>query len=145
MKRNLAAVVAAVGLLCWAYQANAQETKSYEKVAKLIRLVSEDGFEPTTATLVAGELMCPSGQAYVTILSCMAELLHTPDFEQAMKAECLHEEKKLDCHKSRSSSLVNVLKVYDMLIPGESPTKHLVVKIDISGADRYVNYGSLDF
>jgi hypothetical protein len=145
MKLGLLVLGFSAGLAICAPTAPAQELKSYEKVAKLIQLTPDDAFEPTTATLVAGELMCPSGSAYVAIISCMAELVNTPDFEAQMKAECMREEARLDCRKTRSSKLVNVLKLYDMLIPGEEPQKHFLAKVDIAGTERYVSDKSLDF
>ncbi len=127
-------------------RALARELKAYEKVASQIQLVPDASFEATTATLVAGEVECPSGKALMTVFSCISQIMSAPDFSTAIKRECLHEEKVLDCRKTTKATPVNVIGAYDMLVPGETPSKRMVARVrGGSDIDRYVGFAALDF
>jgi len=122
------------------------EEKAYEKLARLIQVTPEADFEPTVATLVAGELSCPSSTALVMVISCASELLSAPDVTAAILAECKRESTELGCAKIKASQRVNVLKVYDLTIPGKPPDKRVLAKVRLkSGGDSYVGVASLDF
>jgi hypothetical protein len=132
--------------VCFAGSTGAQRTKAYEKVAASIDLIPEADFEPTIATLASGELSCPSGRAFVIVMSCASQLMGAPDVEQAILAECKRTESKLGCRKIRQNQQVNVLAVYDMAIPGSTPEKRILAKVRAgTSANQYVGVASLDF
>jgi uncharacterized secreted protein with C-terminal beta-propeller domain len=140
-------IIVVAGLIALAFAAPAPaEEKAYEKLARLIQVTSEDDFEPTVATLVAGELSCPSSRALVMVISCASELLSAPDVTAAVMAECKRESAELGCAKTKASQRVNVLKVYDLTVPGKPPDKRILAKVRLkSGDDSYVGVASLDF
>ena len=132
--------------LFFAGSAGAQGTKIYEKVAASIELTPEEDFEPTVAILVAGELSCPSGRAFIIVMSCASQLTSAPDMAEAIVAECKRTQSKLGCHKTHQKQQVNVLAVYDMTIPGSAPQKRILAKVRAgAGENRYVCVASLDF
>lgn len=64
----------------------------------------------------------------------------------AVLAECKRESAELGCAKTKTSQRVNVLKVYDLTIPGNQPNKRILAKVRLkSGDDSYVGVASLDF
>lgn len=122
------------------------EEKTYEKIARLIQVTPEDDFKPTVATLVAGELSCPSSRAFVMVMGCASELLSAPDVTPAVLVECKRESAELGCAKTKASQRVNVLKVYDLTVPGKPPDKRILAKVRLkNGDDAYVGVASMDF
>jgi hypothetical protein len=94
----------------------AEKPKAYEQLATSIKLVPQETFEPTAGTLVVGELSCPSGRAYVIVLGCISQLFGAPDMHRAIVAECIREEEKLGCHKTRQKQTVNVLELLSKVV-----------------------------
>jgi hypothetical protein len=79
-------------------------------------------------------------------MACAAQLLSAPDLSQAVRAECSRERDSLDCHKTKTNQLVNVLMVYDMTLPERATDKRMLAKVRLKGGDeRYAGFAALDF
>jgi hypothetical protein len=123
------------------------EEKVYEKLGRLIQFIPVDDFKPTVATLVAGELACPTTRAMGTALGCASELLHqSGDALAAMLAECQRASSHLGCAKTTTSRRVNVSQIYDLSIAGKLAQKRSLAQVRLeSGEVLYVGVASLDF
>jgi len=72
------------------------------------------------------------------VISCASEILSAPDVTSAVVSECKSESAELGCAKTKASQRVNVLKVYDLTIPGKPPDKRVLAKVRLrSGDDAY--------
>ena len=138
-------IVALFALLLLALPARSDESRIYDGTA-LIEIAAESELLPTAAILVNGELECSSVDAFAIILSCAAGMIGAVDSDNAIIAEQMRVEARLDCPANKEDQVVNTIMIYNIVFSNHPLDSRTIAKIRLKRGDvRYVRTGALEF